>query len=376
MKFRFTSFKWFAVLAIIPVLWACSGRLEPTPTATQIFSPTQTALPASTPTMLPTETPAETATSEPTEILTATETANPLVLSGEPYQHSEGLFEVFPPEGWQVDEDESSTAFIDPNSIGFIYLQVTNTGYELEPQAFENFIDARETNFFGTYDAYQQLDQQIDVAQRIGSVSKTLEFEGVTQTIVTYYDQKGPAIYVIDFWADADQFESYNPVYNEFFEKITVDSSTAASLPLYAWVFTFLGPDDLYSIEVPTSWRFTTDEGENALIETFYAPDDHALIQNITYDDGSQISASAAGKKALELLNSYYAADIVITNDQVQPDGSERLTWYSPGGDYRGVSFLETRGTTFLLFTVMYDTPFEDTYLDVLEYTVSSYSVP
>ncbi|MFN2199211.1 MAG: hypothetical protein ACK2UW_24045 [Anaerolineales bacterium] len=372
MTVGFIRFKRLAVLAVIPVLWACSGASEPTPTAVQVITPTETAQPTSTPTTLPTETP----TNTPTETPQASETSVPLELSTEPYQHSEGLFEVFPPVGWQVEADESSTAFIDPNNIGFIYLQVTNTGYELEPLAFENFIEAREANFFSTYDDYEQLDQQVDAAQRIGSVSKTLKFEDVEQTIVTYYDQKGPAIYVIDFWADSDQFEIYNPIYNEFFEKITVDSSAVASLPLYAWVFTFVGPNDLYSIEVPTSWHYTADQGENALVETFYSPDEHALIQNITYDDGSQISAAEAGKKALDLLNTYYAADIVITDDQVQPDGSERLTWYSPGGDYRGVSFLETRGTTFLLFTIMYDSPFEDTYLDVLQYTVNSYSVP
>jgi hypothetical protein len=61
---------------------------------------------------------------------------------------------------------------------------------------------------------------------------------------------------------------------------------------------------------------------------------------------------------------------------QVQADGSERLTWESSSGEYSGISFLETRGTTFLLFTVMWDDAYEDVYFDTLDYTVSSYSVP
>jgi hypothetical protein len=60
----------------------------------------------------------------------------------------------------------------------------------------------------------------------------------------------------------------------------------------------------------------------------------------------------------------------------VQPDGSERLIWSSPSGDYSGTSFLETRGTTFLLFTTMYDNPYEDYYLETLNYTIGTYEVP
>jgi hypothetical protein len=118
------------------------------------------------------------------------------------------------------------------------------------------------------------------------------------------------------------------------------------------------------------------DEGPNVVVDTFYAPDRHAVIQNMSYDDGTLVTKAMAGAFALELLKTYYATDIRITDDVVQPDGSERLTWHSRSGDYSGVSFFETRGTTFLLFTTLYDNPFEDIYLDVLNYTISTYDIP
>jgi hypothetical protein len=371
MKSRTLSQRLFLGGILFLMLQGCGllpGNI-PTPT----LQPTATLLPTSTPRPLPTFTEAALLTDTATPELAS---SNEIRLSTEPYSHQDGLFEVYPPEGWTVEEDQSSAAFLDPANVGFIYLQVTNTGYALDAGAFEKFITARESNFFGTYAEYQQLERQFDPTQRIASVLKSLLFDGVSQTVITYYDQKGEAIYALDFWADTESFEAYNPVYNEFFQKIVVDSAIAAELRPYAWVFTYTGPSNLYSIEVPTSWRYVVDENDRALIETFYAPDDHALIQNITYTEGRAISRSEAGELALDLLNNFYAPDIIITEDKIQPDGSERLTWYSPGGGYRGVSFLETRETSFLLFTVMYDNSYEEYYLEVLDYTVASYDVP
>jgi hypothetical protein len=127
---------------------------------------------------------------------------------------------------------------------------------------------------------------------------------------------------------------------------------------------------------VPTAWQYERTESEATIVDTFTAPDGHAVIQNITYDDGSTISRTEAGTLARDLLHTFYAPDIQILDDQVQADGSERLIWQSPGGDYSGISFLETRGTTFLLLTTMYDNEFEDVYIDTLEYTISSYTIP
>jgi hypothetical protein len=127
---------------------------------------------------------------------------------------------------------------------------------------------------------------------------------------------------------------------------------------------------------VPESWLYEFTYEEVVAVDTFYSPDDHALIENIVYDDGEEVSKSEAGAFALELLREFYAEDIRITDDQVQPDGSERLIWNSPSGEYTGWSFFETRGTTFLLFTLIYDNAYEDIYFDVLNDVVETYDIP
>ena len=120
------------------------------------------------PTAEPTEPPAPTAEPtipDPTEPDPDIQPDDPTAFTGlstELYRHSGGLFEFYPPEGWTPEEDDGSVAFESPDGSGFIYVQVTNTGYELDGAGFESFIDARELNFFGGFEGYSELERDID----------------------------------------------------------------------------------------------------------------------------------------------------------------------------------------------------------------------
>ncbi|MFW6069360.1 MAG: hypothetical protein ACOC9E_07235 [Chloroflexota bacterium] len=362
---------------------------EPAPTEEP---PAPTEAPVEEPTQEPTEEPTEEPAVEPTATLglpgAPTKEALPTLeagsggavssieLDGTAYTQPDGSFSLNPPVGWEVTDDEGSASIESPDGSGFIYVQITNTGYGLDATAFTNFVENRDLNFFTGFDDYVEVAQEVDTDTRVASVTKNLTFEGVPQTVITLYDQYENIIYTYDFWSDEANIDAYSDLYSNLVDTIQVDPEAAGEQLEYNWVYTITGPNDLFTIEVPTPWTYERTEGENAIVDTFYAPDDHAVIQNIAYDDGTETSRSQAGAFALELLRSYYASDIVIHSDEVQPDGSERLIWSSPSGDYSGTSFLETRGTTFLLFTTMYDNPFEETYLDTLNYTIETYVVP
>jgi hypothetical protein len=276
-----------------------------------------------------------------------------------------------------MEEGDGGATFSAPDEAGFIEVEVNNTGATLDGESFERFVEAREINYFGQYDDYEVVDYQIDVDFGRARVAKTLVIDDFPQDVFTYYDQFGAAIFVYDFWADSDVAEAYEPAFEEFFNTSPVNSAAVEeSAEVYYWVYTFYGPGDLFTIEVPIAWTFESEEDESIIIDTFSSPDEHAFIQNITYDDGTEISRSDAGAFALGLLKEIYAEDIQISDDQVQSDGSERLTWRSPSGEYSGISFLETRGTTFLLFSVLWDDAYEDYYIDTLDYTIGTYAVP
>lgn len=380
----------FALLLAIPAM-ACAiiAGDEPTqeaatvPPATEAPQPTATSVPATaTDTPAPTTTPEQ---EEPTRSPAVTNGVLPTLpsaavdevnLADSSYTHPQNLFSLVPPAGWEITDEDGSTSIEAPDGSGFIYVQVTNTGHALDDASFTSFVGHRDLNFFSGFDDYTELSQEVDTETDIASVTKSVSFEGIPQTIITVYDQYDAIIYSYDFWTDEDNFEAYSDLYSRLIDTIEVNPDAGTEQVVYNWIYTFTGPMDLFTIEVPTPWRYEQTEGESAIVDTFYAPDEHAVIQNIAYDEGQEISRSEAGAFALELLRSYYADDIQILDDQLQPDGSERLIWTSPSGDYSGTSFLETRGTTFLLFTTMYDNPYEDVYLETLNYTIDTYEVP
>jgi hypothetical protein len=148
---------------------------------------------------------------------------------------------------------------------------------------------------------------------------------------------------------------------------------------------TFTDQNDYFAIDVPGDWTYaqTVDEdGNDYYIDTFTAPDELALVESIVYDDGTAFSGNQKATFALYLLNTFYSntgqeGDIRVSEDQIMDDGSERLIWTSRGGEYSGISFLETRGsTTFLFFTVEWVNSAEDQYLDTLNAVIESYHIP
>ncbi len=145
---------------------------------------------------------------------------------------------------------------------------------------------------------------------------------------------------------------------------------------------TFTDKNDYYEIDVPADWKHEQSTIDNGYIDTFTSPDGAAVIENIAYDDGTAWTGQQAGKAALKLLNENYSStskegDIRVSDDSIQKDGSERLTWTSKGGGYSGYSYFEVRNkTTFLMFTVDWGNDQKDAYIDILNNVVSSYRLP
>lgn len=383
----------FICLLALPAL-ACQGvgGAEPTTAATAIIAqatsttepsatpvpPTETAIPPS-PTTAPTNPPAASKTPPPlpTRLPIPTPDTNEgptFALANTPYLHPGNYLSILYPAGWQIDSTTASVSFTEPNGSGFVYIQMTNTGYELDNDSFTNFITYRETNYFSDFNNYQP--QNMDVSEGFGSTDKTLDYQGIPQTIITIYDQQGPIIYSYDMWANTADFDNYLNGYVEMLSSALPDSAATQELDRYHWIYTFAGPADLFTIEVPIAWNYEYSDAEHTIVDTFTSPDSRAIIQNVAYDDGQVVSRSTAGQFALSLLRQFYASDLRVISDQVQPDGSERLIWNSPGGGFTGTSFFESRGTTFLLFTTVYNDDYEAIYLDVLNYTISTYVIP
>ncbi len=161
----------------------------------------------------------------------------------------------------------------------------------------------------------------------------------------------------------------------------TATGDTVAPAAGSGELVTFTDQNNYFQIDVPAEWKHTTSSGEHYYWDTFTSPDGGAVVENYVYDDGTPWSGKDSGRYALAVLNQLYSktgaeGDIRVSEEKLQDDGSDRLTWTSKAGKYSGISFFELRGTAFLMFTVDWGDGVKDQYMDTLDAVVASYRVP
>lgn len=297
-------------------------------------------------------------------------------LSGERYVHPSRSFSLYPPVGWTVEERGASTTWTDTASSSSIDVFVNTTGYQLKQEGFDNFVAANEANYFQSFEDYRVVDRSRD---NFGAeiVTQSLKAGGSPFIVTSIYYAEKDVIYEVDLWAAAEVADAYRQAYLQIWQDMGVSAADAsANIAPYTFVYTFTDPEGYFSFDVPYAWSHEVYTESHAVVDTFWAPDRLSYVENIKYDDGTTISKSLSGAFALDLLHQFYAQDVKITSDKVQPDGSERLTWTSQSAAQSGTSFFETRGTTFLMLTLSYENSLEDLYSPVFDVLLTSYEVP
>jgi hypothetical protein len=147
---------------------------------------------------------------------------------------------------------------------------------------------------------------------------------------------------------------------------------------------TFTDQNDLMAFELPGDWNYENGSADNYYYDTFTSPDGTAKMESLVYNDGTPFVSGQNGKFALGLLHQIYSntgkeGDIKISDDAIQSDGSERLTWSSKSGDYYGVSFFELRvgdSKTFLMLTAWWSNDSDQANIDAINAAISSYRLP
>jgi hypothetical protein len=151
---------------------------------------------------------------------------------------------------------------------------------------------------------------------------------------------------------------------------------------------TFTDQNNLMAIDIPADWTYENgsevfDDGDSYYYDTFTSADGTAKLENLVYSKTTPFVAGQNGKFALLLLHNYYSntgkeGDIRISDDSIQPDGSEKLTWTSKSGGYSGASYFELRGdnTTFMMLTAWFTDDSDQTNIDAINTAIKSYRLP
>jgi hypothetical protein len=361
---------WIVLVVLALAALACGGGAEAT--ATVIPRPTQKPNPTATK-----PAPKPTATKASVKPTTTPAAASPIVLSDTPFVHQSTAFTISLPQDWEIDEKDNSVFVTSPDKVVAIEVSFTNVTNPLTPDELNTFIQAVEENWFATFANYTPGDYETQNDGSIG-VFKTLDLSGGTpQSVFSYYWQEDAIVYEQDFWVDTDEYDAYVDGLLEVANSMTTDPAAATSAVPYAIVYTFTEPNNLFEFNIPYAWVHANSTADNATVDTFTAPNNLSYVENIIYDDGTEVGKSEAGAFARTLLEKYYEiTDLTITDDQVQSDGSERLTWNSAAKGIDGESFFETRGTTFLLLTWVVDSASYDAFEPVWTEVIASYDIP
>lgn len=308
-------------------------------------------------------------TMEPASALTGPQTATPvpdLILSSQRYTSPQNTFALNPPAGWTVENSEDNIRFEDPDGHSWISLQVINTGYAYDQEAFTELVSAREANTFAGFLEYGELERTIQAVDGTARVTKTVLLNNSEKRILSFYRQDGSTVLTMDCWTDVGSFATYSDGFEKIIETLEFDGQVAAAATT---ISTKLFRDEQYALafEMPVFWTYKHLGGDNTTSDTFLAPDQHAAIQSLVYEDDEEVDKLTAGEFTLILLREYYNKDIVVTRDSILVDGSERLDWYSPSGDYHGSTIFRIRGNLIWLSTVIVDDAYQATYQDLLE---------
>ena len=292
-------------------------------------------------------------------------------LSGDRYTHPSGLFSLFPPQNWTVQLTPQGAMFSDPQGKGILNLAISGCGLPLDDAAFDRLVTARERNLFSEKDEYLERERRFQ-DENLLRVVKTLRAYDTSWEILSFYSLQETCIEVIDIWLDQSRWETLQSEVDTLLESIRFEPSAANRQEACKSENFIPFSNDYFSLEVPVTWRHESSYSDSTLVDTFYCPNDCAVIQGVVYNDGEQVNREVAAEFTLELLRYYYGKNIHVIND-VAEGGYETLTWVSKEDGYRGVTRVGIRGSAVLLLSQLIENNCEIYYQDILDRIWASY---
>ncbi len=269
------------------------------------------------------------------------------------FNHQQKLFSLLIPAGWKAREEESFATFTAPDETVSILAAVENTGIPLDETGFTNYISNTEKNNFSHLKDYLQEEAKLDNRLGIATVRSQFYLANEPQELSSFYIRKENIIITMRLQAYRSKFSKLEKMFDQVINSAKFDLDKASGLISYNMVYDFAHPMNVFTLKIPTSWRYLREEFTNFAIDRFYSPDGAAWIENLTYDDGNVIKPNQAFTITTNLVWELFAKDLRISEIKPQPDGSTRWVWRSDKNKIQGTTFYELRGTKFLMLSLI-----------------------
>ena len=312
------------------------------------------------------ETPTEVATAMPPEQITLTK---------QPYVSLSNAFTINFPENWNCSETgDYRVDCYAPSNTSEVLVTVTATGYELVQADFLAMAQAELVSSYEDIKAYIEVNREESDGTLISEA--TWRVGDVYWQSIDRFVRSGAAVYHFTLASVQDQFENYRPTFNELLQKVVLNPTAMSGAPLYAFRKEYASREQIFTLEVPTSWSKFADAAsiDRTFVEGFTSPDGRAGVQVAIFSKGSNISQETKGVKTLEIMRVLYGWDMRVLTDKALQDGRERLEWYGDMKDVQGITYFDTSGTSLYIFSVIWEPATQDLYLPVLQEVIDSFA--
>ncbi len=137
----------------------------------------------------------------------------------------------------------------------------------------------------------------------------------------------------------------------------------------------YTSPEEIFSLEIPANWDYEQDDAtiEDAVVETYTSPDEHAFVQTLVNETSIETSAVLKGEYTVDYMRRLYGNDLKIAEDVMLDDGREKLTWWSDDNKTSGTTYFDMQDNFLFFFTTGYKDKYEDDYKSVLDDVADSF---
>jgi len=138
----------------------------------------------------------------------------------------------------------------------------------------------------------------------------------------------------------------------------------------------YTSPEDIFKLEIPAGWDYEKDDDsiEDAVIETYSAPDGNAFVQTLVNKTSIDTSALLKGEYTVDYMRRLYGSDLKIAKDVLMDDGREKLTWWSDKNKTSGTTYFDMQDNYLFFFTTASKDKYASDYEDVLADVADSFS--
>jgi hypothetical protein len=373
-----TIVRFFIVNVILALLMAgcitIVTKTEPAPTQPKSVEPTLTQA-ALTQTVIVQPTKTQAATVQPT--LTQAATVQP---SLKEYSHISNSFSLSYPADWKLTEYATSASIISPDQSEYISIFVLNTGNELDATLFTNFVNAYEVNNFSAIINYKETKRDIQPDKNYALVTKTLDINKIPSVATTQYEKKGKVIYIENYIIAVSAISKWSSVFTQVVNSFKSNPAYAENwTPYTTSLLTYHGVNNLFTINIPTTWKFQKDLNGVIGQDISISPDGNGYVMIQEHDLGKEVTRPVADAEALRLVKDM-DENARIAHIDTFKDGTKedtiQWTWAPQNGRFQAVSLHKGNGTVFYMITFVIGKGYTNIYGPTMNDLMKTYTVP